>query len=75
MCSFLQKEARITENFPCPECGEMQLHYVTEDIILRDGKKILNLRHLKCAACNSRFFDDEAIRKINRERRKTESSA
>jgi len=73
MYSSLQKKAQSSEKWPCPECGEMGLHYVTEDITLSDGKKIHKLRHLKCGFCKSRFFDDEAMHFIQW-RRKTSAS-
>lgn len=64
-----QKEARISEPFPCPECGAVRMVHTVEDCRLDDGFLIKQLRHLKCQACGSRFFDDDAIHRIQSERR------
>ena len=68
MYSSHQKEARISETFPCPECGEMVLQYFEEDVVLSDGKIIHKLLHLKCGSCKARFYDDDAIHIIQSER-------
>ena len=61
MYSFHQREAQISEPYPCPDCGAESMVYVKEDCVLSDGRKVKKLRHLKCKKCGKRFFDDEAM--------------
>ena len=70
MSSSLQSEARMSEPFPCPECGAMRMAHTVENCRTEDGLILRRLRHLKCSACGARFFDDEAIHRIQRERAK-----
>ena len=64
MFSSRQREAQISEPYPCPECGEKRLKSVTGKCKLADGIKVDKLRHLKCGSCGARFFDDEAMHTI-----------
>lgn len=63
-----QSVAPISEPYPCPECGELGLVQVVETCRLSDGLTVKKLRHFKCTACSTRFFDDEAIHRIQSER-------
>lgn len=60
----------MSEPLPCPECGVAQMTQVTEACRLDDGLIVKNLRHFRCRACGARFFDDEAIHRIQNERAK-----
>jgi hypothetical protein len=46
----------------------MQMVFTVEDYRTEDGLTVPHLRHLKCNACNERFFDDEAMHCIQAER-------
>lgn len=70
MSSFHQKEAPITEPFPCPDCGESAVQTLTETAKLADGFSIKKLSHYKCFNCGSRFFTDQAIHQIQSARQK-----
>ena len=41
-----------------------------ENCTLEDGLVVKRLQHLKCKACDSRFFDDDAMHRIQDERTK-----
>jgi len=64
MSSSRQKEARISEPLPCPECGQIKLNRTVETCRLGDGLTVKRLRHYKCRSCGARFFDDDAIHNI-----------
>jgi len=64
MSSSRQKGAPISEPFPCPECGQLEMVYAVAACRLADGVRVKKLRHLTCRACGTRFFDDEAMREI-----------
>ncbi len=64
MSSSHQKEARISEPLPCPECGRIQLTRTVETCRLGDGLTVKRLRHYKCRSCGARFFDDDAMHNI-----------
>ena len=66
--SSRQREALTSEPLACPDCGELRLTRVTEACRLEDGLIVKRLRHHKCGACGARFFDDEAIHRIQMER-------
>ena len=68
MSLYPPKEVQITEPLPCPECGEIQMIRVVETCRLEDGFTIKKLRHYKCQSCGARFFDDEAMNRIQNER-------
>lgn len=68
MSSFHQREARISEPYPCPDCGADAMITVNENCVLSDGLKVKKLKHLKCTACGKRYFDDEAMHKIQYQR-------
>ena len=68
MSSFHQKEAQISEPYPCPDCCTETMVTVKEDCVLSDGLKVKKLRHLKCKNCGKRYFDDEAIHSIQSQR-------
>ena len=44
--------------------------YTVENCKTEDGLTLRRIRHLKCSACGARFFDDEAMHHIQRERAK-----
>lgn len=58
----------MSEPLPCPQCGVEQLVEVVEDCRLEDGLTVKRLRHLKCLSCGARYFDDEAMHRIQTER-------
>ncbi len=64
-----RKEALMSEPLPCPECGEMKLVRTVETYQLTDGLTIKKLRHYKCRSCNSHFFDDHAMKQIQKTRK------
>ena len=64
MSSSHQKKAATSEAFPCPECGKMQMVRVVETCRLEDGLTVKKLAHYKCRSCGSRFFDDDAMHRI-----------
>jgi len=70
MSSSPQREAQMSEPLPCPECGAMQMAYTVETCQTEDGLTVRRLRHLKCSGCAARFFDDEAMHRIQSERAK-----
>jgi predicted RNA-binding Zn-ribbon protein involved in translation (DUF1610 family) len=71
------KRAPISEFLPCPECGKVQMARTIETCRLADGLTVKGLRHYKCRSCGSRFFDDDAIHRIQsvRSSRTTSASA
>lgn len=64
MSSSHPKEARMSEPLPCPECGEVQMIQTVETCRLADEFTVRNLKHFKCRSCGSRYFDDEAMHRI-----------
>ena len=68
MSSSLQRKAPISEPLPCPECEGMAMRRVLEDCTLLDGLKVKKLAHHKCSLCGARFFDDEAMHRIQETR-------
>lgn len=64
-----QKKALISEPLPCPECGEIKMVHTVETCRLSDGFTIKMLRYYKCRSCNSHFFDDNAMKQIQKARR------
>ena len=70
MSSSPQREARMSEPLPCSECGAMQMAVVVGNCRLDDGLSVKHLRHFRCRACGARFFDDEAMHRIQTERAK-----
>ena len=64
------KKARISEPFPCPECGAVKMTLVVENCRLEDGLVVNRLKHYKCKTCSTRFFDDSAMHRIQAERAK-----
>ncbi len=46
----------------------MQMAYTLEDCRTEDGLTIRRLGHLKFSACGTRFFDDDAVHRIQKER-------
>ena len=75
MSSFHPKGAPTSEALPCPECGEVQMIRVVEDVQLADGFTVKKLAHYRCGSCGARFFDDEAMRTIQAARESERSSA
>lgn len=61
---------RMSEAFSCPLCGAVAMARVVEGCTLSDGFVVKKLGHLKCGRCGERFFDDEAMRRIQEERGK-----
>ena len=70
MSSSPQRKARMPEPLPCPECGAMRMAHTVENCKIRDGLTVRRLRHFKCGACGTRFFDDESMHRIQSERAK-----
>ena len=70
MSSSPPREALMSDSLPCPECGAMQMVQTIENCHLQDGLTMKRLRHFKCQACDARFFDDEAMGRIQAERDK-----
>ena len=68
MSSSPQREVRISEPLPCPECGALAMAPKVENCRLDDGLLVKHLRHFKCGACGARFFDDNAVHRIQGER-------
>jgi transposase-like protein len=60
----------MSEPLQCPECGEDRMVRVVENCRLNDGLTVRRLAHFKCLSCQSRFFDDAAMRRIQIEREK-----
>ena len=68
MSSSPRKEAPMSKAFPCPECGAARMVRTVEDCRLDDGLSVRRLRHFRCQACGARFFDDDAMHRIQSER-------
>jgi transcriptional regulator NrdR family protein len=68
MFSYPPKEAPMIEPLLCPECGKTQMIRVIESCQLEDGFTVKKLRHYKCQTCEARFFDDDAMHRIQTER-------
>lgn len=64
MSSSHRKEVPTSEPLPCPECGELQMIRVVETCRLADGMTVKKLAHYRCQSCDSRFFDDDALHRI-----------
>lgn len=64
MSSFQASGTPISEPYPCPECGAVEMIHVVENCRLDDGLVVKRLRHLKCRSCGARFFDDDAMHRI-----------
>ena len=64
------KKARISEPYACPECGAEKMVMVVENCRLEDGLVVNRLQHYKCKACSARFFDDNAMHRIQSARAK-----
>ena len=64
MSSYPVKKARISEPYPCPDCGVEKMSQVVETCRLEDGLVVKNLQHYKCRACGAQFFDDSAMHRI-----------
>jgi transcriptional regulator NrdR family protein len=70
MSSSPPRKALTSEPLPCPECGAVQMTRTVENCRLEDGLTVRRLRHFKCHSCDARFFDDNAMRRIQAERNK-----
>ena len=75
MFSSHRKEARISEPLLCPSCGKEQMISTIENCRLSDGFAVKRLRHYKCQACGDRFFDDEAMHRIQKARKMQNTAA
>ena len=71
MSSSPQREVRISDPLPCPECGAVQMADTVDNYRTEDGLMVRRLRHLKCGACGARFFDDAAMHRIQAVRLET----
>ena len=58
----------MSEPLPCPECGAVQMVRTVENCPLEEGLVVRRLRHFKCESCGARFFDDDAMHRIQTER-------
>jgi len=52
----------------CAADGPQRMVRTVEDCRLDDGLCVRRLRHFKCQACGARFFDDDAMHRIQSER-------
>src|ERR1035437_619107 len=68
MSSFPQRKTQMAEPLPCPECGAVRMTRVAENCRGEEGLTVRRLRHFKCLACGARFFDDDAMHRIQSER-------
>jgi len=48
--------------------GPQRMVRTVEDCRLDDVPSVRRLRHFKCQACGARFFDDDAMHRIQSER-------
>ena len=46
----------------------MQMVRTVENCPLEEGLVVRRLRHFKCESCGARFFDDDAMHRIQTER-------
>ncbi len=58
----------MSEALPCPECGARSMVRTVGDCRLEDGLCVKRLAHFRCRVCGSRFFDDDAMHRIQSER-------
>lgn len=70
MSSSPQKEARMSEPLPCPECGALEMAQTVANCRIDVGLSVKRLRHFRCRACGARLYDDDAMHRIQRERAK-----
>jgi predicted RNA-binding Zn-ribbon protein involved in translation (DUF1610 family) len=75
MSSYPAKKAQISEPYPCPDCGAEKMVTVVETCRLEDGLVVKDLQHYKCRACGARFFDDNAMHRIQSARAKKAAHA
>jgi len=75
MSSSRPREAPTSELLPCPQCGKTQMACVVETLRLENGLTVEKLRHYRCRSCGSRFYDDEAIHRIQAARKPQSTSA
>ena len=68
MSSSPANRVPISEPYPCPECGAERIARVVENCRLDDGMIAKRLPHFKCRSCGARFFDDDAIHRIQSQR-------
>jgi hypothetical protein len=75
MSLSLQKKHSIDKSFlkefdplPCPECGQVEMKRIKSGCTLADGTFIPNLEYFYCSSCNSRFYDDAAMTRIEKQR-------
>lgn len=70
MSSSHQRKAPTVKTLLCPLCGTVAMSRITETCTLNDGLVMKLLMHWKCGECEERFFDDDAMRRIQEERGK-----
>ena len=75
MSSSLRKKARTSSAIPCPGCGRKGMKVVVESCTLRDGTRMTDLKQYKCGACHARYFDDEAMHRIQAQRGQSRRTA
>ena len=68
MSSSRQNAAPMSEPIQCPECGAECMTRTTEDCRLDDGLTVKQLPHFKCSSCGARFFDNDAMHRIQEAR-------
>ena len=68
MSSFPRSETPMSEPLPCPECGAVRMSQTVGSYRLENGLIVKRLRHFKCQSCGARFFDDDAVRRIQAKR-------
>lgn len=48
----------------CVSCGSQRVESKKVSVRLRDGRKVTGVRADVCAACGERYFDLEAMRRL-----------
>jgi hypothetical protein len=61
MSSFRPNSAQISEPYPCPNCGKMEIRSTTGACDFKDGLHIESMHFFQCDACCERYYDDEAM--------------
>ena len=75
MSSSPPRKAPLSEPLPCVECGKAEMVSVVETCRLADGLTVKRLRHYHCGSCSARFFDDDAMHRIQAQRAEASATA
>ena len=57
------------EPLRCPECDQVEMKKIKSDCTLSDGTFIPDLEYFYCASCHSRFYDDAAMTRIEKQKK------